>query len=202
PPSRLEFVQFTRMSSCLRSIFQSVILALCHQLHIRRLKMVFHSSKFKTVLAVFIAIVLTVGVHSAFARDVVHGISGVVKSVNKDTKTFVVKTADGTEHTFKWTDKTVVKGTKDTGKGIGKGSEDASKDVAKGTEDAGKDVSKGTEDTGKGIDDASVDTYMGAKKGTKVTVKYTEKGGEKTAVGVKDAGKATEIGRASCRERV
>src|SRR6185437_12512956 len=180
PPSRLEFVQFTRMSSCLRSIFQSVILALCHQLHIRRLKMVFHSSKFKTVLAVFIAIVLTVGVHSAFARDVVHGISGVVKSVNKDTKTFVVKTADGTEHTFKWTDKTVVKGTKDTGKGIGKGSEDAS-----------KDVSKGTEDTGKGIDDASVDTYMGAKKGTKVTVKYTEKGGEKTAVGVKDAGKAT-----------
>jgi hypothetical protein len=142
--------------------------------------MVLHSSKFKAVLAAFIAIVLTVGMHPAFAQDVVHGISGIVKSVDKGTKTFVVKSADGTEHTFKWTDKTVVKGTKDTGKGI-----------AKGTDDASKDVVKGTEDTGKGIDDAGVDTYMGAKKGAKVTVKYTEKGGEKTAVGVKDAGKAT-----------
>jgi hypothetical protein len=142
--------------------------------------MVLHGNKFRAVLAGFIAIVITIGLHSAVAQDVVHGISGVVKSVDKGTKTFVVKSADGTEHTFKWTDKTVVKGTKDTGK-----------DIAKGTEDTSKDVAKGTEDTGKGIDDASVDTYMGAKKGAKVTVKYTEKGGEKTAVGVKDAGKAT-----------
>jgi hypothetical protein len=142
--------------------------------------MIFRGNKFKAVLAGFIAIVITIGLHSAVAQDVVHGISGVVKSVDKGTKTFVVKTADGTEHTFKWTDKTVVKGTKDTGKDIAKGTEDTSKDVAKGTEDAGKDIDKG-----------SVDTYMGAKKGAKVTVKYTEKGGEKTAVGVKDAGKAT-----------
>jgi hypothetical protein len=157
----------------------------------RRFNMVLHGNKLRAVMAGFIAIVLTIGLHSAVAQDVVHGISGVVKSVDKGTKTFVVKTADGTEHTFKWTDKTVVKGTKDTGKGIAKGTEDTSKDVAKGTEDAGKDVAKGTEDTGKGIDKGSVDTYMGAKKGAKVTVKYTEKGGEKTAVGVKDAGKAT-----------
>ena len=142
--------------------------------------MVLNGNKFKAVLAGFIAIVITIGLHSAVAQDVVHGISGVVKSVDKGTKTFVVKSADGTEHTFKWTDKTVVKGTKDTGKGI-----------AKGTEDTGKAVDKGTVDTGKDIDKGSVDTYMGAKKGAKVTVKYTEKGGEKTAVGIKDAGKAT-----------
>lgn len=149
--------------------------------------MVLHRNKFRAVMAGFIAIVLTIGLHSAVAQDVVHGISGVVKSVDKGTKTFVVKTADGTEHTFKWTDKTVVKGSKD----VAKGTEDTSKDVVKGTDDAGKDVAKGTEDTGKDIDKGSVDTYMGAKKGAKVTVKYTEKGGEKTAVGVKDAGKAT-----------
>jgi hypothetical protein len=157
----------------------------------RRFKMVFRGNKFSAVLAGFIAIVITIGLHSAVAQDVVHGISGVVKSVDKGTKTFVVKSADGTEHTFKWTDKTVVKGTKDTGKGIAKGTEDTSKDVAKGTEDTSKDVAKGTEDTGKDIDKGGVDTYMGAKKGAKVTVKYTEKGGEKTAIGVKDAGKAT-----------
>jgi hypothetical protein len=142
--------------------------------------MALHKNKLRAVLAGFIAIVITIGLHSAVAQDVVHGISGVVKSVDRGTKTFVVKSADGTEHTFKWTDKTVVKGTKDTGKGI-----------AKGTEDTGKDIDKGTVDTGKDIDKGSVDTYMGAKKGAKVTVKYTEKGGEKTAVGVKDAGKAT-----------
>jgi hypothetical protein len=142
--------------------------------------MVLQGNKFRAVLAGFTAIVITIGLHTAVAQDVVHGIDGVVKSVDKGTKTFVVKTADGTEHTFKWTDKTVVKGTKDTGKGI-----------AKGTEDTGKAVDKGTVDTGKDIDKGSVDTYMGAKKGAKVTVKYTEKGGEKTAVGIKDAGKAT-----------
>jgi hypothetical protein len=131
--------------------------------------MVLHGNKIKAVLAACIAIVLTIGLHSAVAQDVVHGLSGIVKSVDKGTRTFVVKTADGTEHTFKWTDKTVVKGTKDTG----------------------KDIDKGTVDTGKDIDKGSVDTYMGAKKGAKVTVRYTEKGSEKTAVGVKDAGKAT-----------
>ncbi len=138
--------------------------------------MMFHRNKFKAVLAGLIAVVMTIGLHGAVAQDVVHGISGVVKSVDKGTRTFVVKTADGTEHSFKWTDKTVVRG---------------SKDIAKGTKDTSKDVAKATEDTGKDIDKGSVDTYMGAKKGAKVTVHYTEKGGEKTAIGVKDAGKAT-----------
>ena len=116
---------------------------------------------------------MTIGLQSAVAEDVAHAVSGVVKSVDKDSKTFVVKAADGTEHTFKWTEKTTVKGAKETGKGV----EAGSKDTAKGVE-------AGSVDTAKGTEKASVDTYLGAKKGATVTVKYTEKAGEKTAVGI------------------
>jgi hypothetical protein len=128
-----------------------------------------HSMRFRLVFAGFMALAMPIGLQSALAQDVAHAISGVVKSVDKETKTFVVKADDGTEHTIKWTEKTTVKTTEDTGKGVAAGSEDAAKDAEK----------------------VSVDSYLGAKQGTRVTVKYTEKAGEKTATGVKDASKAT-----------
>ena len=142
--------------------------------------MSFSSKRIRLVLAGFTALAMTIGIQSAFGEDVAHAVSGVVKSVDKESKTFVVKASDGTEHTFKWTEKTTVKGAKDTGKGVAEGSEDAAKGTAKASEDAAK-----------GTEKASVDSYLGAKKGTTVTVKYTEKAGEKTAVGIKDASKAT-----------
>jgi hypothetical protein len=144
------------------------------------MRMAFHSKRFRIVFAAFFALAMTIGLQGAVAEDVAHAVSGVVKSVDKDSKTFVVKAADGTEHTFKWTEKTTVKGAKDTGKGV----EAGSKDTAKGVE-------AGSVDTAKGTEKAGVDTYLGAKKGATVTVKYTEKAGEKTAVGIKDASKAT-----------
>jgi hypothetical protein len=83
------------------------------------------------------------------ADDMVHVISGVVKHVDKDAKTMVVKTADGTEHTVKWTGKTSWEGTKDTGKGIKEGSqvsvkytEKAGEKTAVGVKDVGKDTAK------------------------------------------------------------
>src|SRR5664279_5675241 len=128
-----------------------------------------YSKLFGTVLAAVVAFVLTIGVQSAFADDLTHAISGTVKSVDKGTKTFVVKTADGTEHTFKWTGDTVVKGAKDTGEG----------------------VKVGSVDTAKATDKATVDTGKGIAEGSKVTVKYTETAGEKTATGIKVASKTT-----------
>jgi hypothetical protein len=142
--------------------------------------MSFSSKRIRLVLAGFTALAMTIGIQSAFGEDVAHAVSGVVKSVDKESKTFVVKASDGTEHTFKWTEKTTVKGAKDTGKGVAEGSEDAAKGTAKASEDAAK-----------GTEKAGVETYLGAKKGSVVTVKYTEKAGEKTAVGIKDASKAT-----------
>ena len=42
-------------------------------------------------------------------EELVHIVNGVVKSVDKDSKTMVVRTADGTEHTIKWTGNTTVR---------------------------------------------------------------------------------------------
>ena len=52
--------------------------------------------------------------------------------MDKWTKTVVIKTADGTEHTIKYTDKTVVEGTKDAGKGAAKGSAESYLGAKKG----------------------------------------------------------------------
>ena len=131
--------------------------------------MTIRSKRLRGWLVGVFVIAIAVAWQGAAAQDVVHAVSGIVKHVDKDTKTVVVKAADGTEHTIKYTDQTVVRGAKDTG----------------------KDVEKGADDTGKGVDKGSVDTYLAGKEGSRVTVKYTEKGGEKTAVGIKDAGKAT-----------
>ena len=75
----------------------------------------------------------------AFAEDVFHVAKGIVKSVDKGTKTMVVKTADGTEHTIKWTDKTTIEGGKDVGEGVKEGS----KVSVKYTEKAGEKTAVG-----------------------------------------------------------
>jgi hypothetical protein len=51
------------------------------------------------------------------ADDVVSAVSGTVKTVDKATKTAVVKTGDGTEHTFHFVGKTVSHGAQATAGG-------------------------------------------------------------------------------------
>ena len=46
------------------------------------------------------------------ADDVVSAVHGTVTKVDASTKTVVVKSKDGTEHTFKFVDKTTVHGVK------------------------------------------------------------------------------------------
>jgi hypothetical protein len=81
-----------------------------------------HSKRRIELLALLFILVATISWQRAVAQDLAHDISGIVKKVDKKTKTVVVKTAEGTEHTIKYTDKTVVEGTKDAGKGVAKGS--------------------------------------------------------------------------------
>lgn len=68
------------------------------------------SKRFNVLLVGLFVLVAVAAWQSAVAEDVVHAVSGIVKSVDKGTKTMVVKTADRTEHTIKWTDKTTAKG--------------------------------------------------------------------------------------------
>jgi hypothetical protein len=69
-------------------------------------------------------------------KDGVKAVDGTVTHIDRGTKTLAVKTADGTEQTFKLTDHAVT----DAGKDIGKGSEKTAKVTVYYTEDAGKKV--------------------------------------------------------------
>jgi hypothetical protein len=121
----------------------------------RRTMSLFRTKRFSVVLAGLMAFALAIGLQSAFAQDVAHIFSGVVKSVDKGTKTFVVKGADGTEQTIKWTDSTAVKGAKDTGKGVEKGSVDTYLGAKKGSQVTVEYTEKAGEKTATGVKDAS-----------------------------------------------
>jgi len=97
-------------------------------------------SKQRTALLLAITVIFALGVcPSLFADEMTHMVKGVVKSVDKGTKTMVVKTADGTEHTIKWTDKTTMTGSKVSVKYTEKGGEKTAigiKDLGKKTGEA------------------------------------------------------------------
>lgn len=114
------------------------------------------SKRFRGILSWVFVLAMAIAWQPASAEDVAHAVSGVIKSIDKGTKTVVVKTADGTEHTIKYTDKTVVKDAKDTGKGVEKGSVDTylgakvgTKVTVKYTEKAGEKTAVGVKDAGK-----------------------------------------------------
>lgn len=110
-------------------------------------------SKLQVAIAMAVAVVVIATVsRTVQAKDLVHEIQGVVKSVDKDSKTMVVKTEDGTEHTIKWTDKTTVKGGKDVGDSISEGtkvsvkySEEGGEKTAVAVKHAGKSTAKAME---------------------------------------------------------
>ena len=104
-------------------------------------------SRCRVALLVAVVSVLAIGSGQQLSaqNDVFHMAKGVVKSIDKDSKTMVVKTTDGTEHTIKWTDKTTVDGGKELGKGIAEGS----KVSVKYTEEGGEKTAVGVKDLGK-----------------------------------------------------
>jgi hypothetical protein len=114
--------------------------------------MVFRLKACTVALAAVVAVSVLSGLPRAYAEGITHMVSGVVKKVDKDTKTMVVKTADGTEHTVKYTDKTVMEGGKDVESDVKEGSkvsvkytEEGGEKTAVGVKDVGKDVGKGAD---------------------------------------------------------
>ncbi len=113
------------------------------------------SNRSNLVLAGLLVLLATVAWQGALAEDVVHAVTGVVKSVDKDSKTMVVKTADGTEHTIKWTDKTTVEGAKGMAKGVEKGGGAVYDGAKEGSKVTVKYTEKGGEKTAVAVKDAS-----------------------------------------------
>jgi hypothetical protein len=124
----------------------------------RRKVMKVDAKRFSALLTGLFLLVAIVALQAAVAEDVMHAVSGIVKSVDKGTKTMVVKTADGTQHTIKWTDETTVKGVDATGKGVAAGSVDTYEGLKEGTKVSVKYTEKGGEKTAVAIKDASKTT--------------------------------------------
>ncbi len=101
------------------------------------------SKRFNVLAVSLFALVAIVAWQAAVAEDVVHAVSGIVKSVDKGSKTVVVKTADGTEQTIKWTDKTTVKGVDASGKAVAAASVDTYDGLKEGAKVSVKYTEKG-----------------------------------------------------------
>jgi hypothetical protein len=94
-----------------------------------------------------VATLLLFAVHAA--DEVVNAVHGTISKLDSSTKTMVVKTKDGTEHTVHFVDKTAVwgadktaAGAQDTFKGLSEGSEVVVHYSAKGGEDTATEVDK------------------------------------------------------------
>ena len=93
---------------------------------------------------------LTMGI--CVAQDLVNIILGTIKKVDSNTKTIVVETADGTEHTIKVTDTATVKGTKDGFNGLRERTLIVARTTGKGTDETAMEVGKISEDGFKATD--------------------------------------------------
>src|ERR1035441_10367725 len=122
----------------------------------------------------------------AFPADVVTPRHGTATNVDSATKTVVVKTADGTEHTLHFVAKTTVHGAdrtaKDTFHGVKEGSEVVAHYTAKGTEKTavevdkvGKDGMKDVEGTVSAIDRGTKKLVVKSADGTEHTFKLADR---------------------------
>jgi len=148
---------------------------------------------------------LLFGLIALAAQDVVSAVDGTVKKVDSGAKTVVVKTADGTEHTFHFLGRTVVhgaeataKGSKDAFNGLKEGTEVAVHYTAKGGKETaeeldhiGKDGMKVTEGTISHIDRGAKTVAIKTADGAETTYRLADHAAKDTGKGVEKSGKVT-----------
>lgn len=157
----------------------------------------------KMIGSVVLALLLVAGAYAA--QDVVSAVHGAIKKIDSTTKTIVVKTADGTEHTMHFLDKTTVHGVdasaaaaKDSWHGLKEGTEVVAHYTTKGTEDTaleidkvGKDGLKMTDGTIKDIDRGGKKLVVKSSDGVESTFRLTD---HAATDGGKDIGEGMEKG--------
>jgi uncharacterized membrane protein len=152
------------------------------------------------------ALALVVFVGGAYAADdVVSAVSGGVKSIDKASKTVVVKTAAGTEETFHFVGKTVAHGAtataggaKDAFSGIKEGDELVVHYTVKGAvktadevDHIGKDGLKMAVVTVKGVDHGAKTVAVKTAEGAEETYHLTARAMKESGKGLDKAGKVT-----------
>lgn len=139
------------------------------------------------------------------AEDVATAVVATVKTVDKGTKTVVVKTGEGTEHTFRFIGRTVAhgaeataKGSKDAFEGMKEGDEVVVHYTVKGTvktaqevDHIGKDGMKMTVVVVKGVDRGAKTVAVKTADGAEETYRLTDHAVRETGKGLKEGGKVT-----------
>jgi hypothetical protein len=139
------------------------------------------------------------------ADDVVTAVEGTVKKVDAGTKTVVVKTADGTEHTVHFVSKTAVHGwdateagAKDGMHGVKEGSHVVVHYTVKGTEKTAQEMDrigdgglKVTEGTVSKIDRGTKTLAVKTADGAEATYRITDHAVVDTGKGIEKATKVT-----------
>jgi hypothetical protein len=143
---------------------------------------------------------------AAFAADdVASGVVATVKTVDKGAKTVVVKTADGTEHTFHFIGRTVAhgaaataKGSKDAFEGMKEGDDVVVHYTVKGTvktaeevDHVGKDGLKASEVVVKSVDHGAKTVTVKTAEGAEETYHLTDRAVKESGKGLEKAGKVT-----------
>jgi hypothetical protein len=156
----------------------------------------------RTAQKLFFAVLMFAAfTHLAIAEDVIHAVEGVVTKVDLDAKTVFVKSADGTEHTFKYTAKTTMRGAGMAGHAVKAGTVDTYMKGKEGTMVLVHYTEKGADKTAVGFRDMGKDTVKVSdgtvtkvdKTARTVTVK-TKDGSEETYQVAKDATVDSEHG--------
>lgn len=155
--------------------------------------------------AVACSLVLFVASFASAAQDVVTAVHGTIEKLDSATKTVVVKTADGTEHSLQFAGDTAVhgarageEGAKDSFHGLKEGTEVVAHYTEKGGKDTaveidrvGKDGLKDTEGTISKLDRASKTIAVKTADGTEHTFELT---GRAAKDGGKDISEETAKG--------
>lgn len=126
---------------------------------------------------------LLFGLMAFAAQDVGSAVEGTVKKVDAGTKTVVVHTADGAEHTFHFVGRTAVHGTEATAKGA----KDAFHGLKEGSEVAVHYTAKGGRETAEEVDHIGKDGL----KITEGTVSHIDRGAKTIAVKTADGTEET-----------
>jgi hypothetical protein len=128
------------------------------------------------------------------AQELVNIILGTITKVDSTTKTILVKTADGTEHTIRVMEGATVKGTKDGFNGLKEGAQIVARTTGKGVDETAMEVGKISEEGFKAMDG----TVKKFDKDTKTIVVNDVHGAKKkfelSGRALEDAGKATNAG--------
>lgn len=124
---------------------------------------------------------------SAYAQDAIHAVVGAVTKVDKTTKTLAIKTADGSEQVFKYTERTAIRDSRATSKAAKMGALDTYFAGRDGARVVVRYMGKGADQTATVVEDFGKDTL----KGGKATVTKVDRAARTVSVRTEDGAEHT-----------